>query len=156
MESVLDIHSAEVATTISGYIAKKLTKLSKCKECKASLMVHDNDLGDDSYLSLLLRGGLFVPSKILAEFVCSSFAILDYIEKDILSTTIPVRKSATYVLRKYGPNCEFTCEGHQDWGFTFATKVIINVYFNNKQKLAKDSVRKDTVNGFKKGRRSKI
>ena len=82
--------------------------------------------------------------------------MLDYIEKEILSTTIPVRKSATYVLRKYRPKCEFTCESHQDWGFTFATKFIINIYFNNKQKLAKDSVRKDTVNGFKKGKRSKI
>ena len=115
MERVLAIHSAEVATTISGYIAKKLTKRSQCEECKASLMVHDNDLGDDSYLSLLSRDGLFVPSQILAEFVCCSFAILDYIEKDILSTTTTVRKSATYVLRKYGPKCEFTCEGHQDW-----------------------------------------
>ena len=109
-----------------------------------------NDLDNDSHLSLLSRGGLFVPSKIFTEFVCSSFAVLDYIENDIRSTTFPVRKSATYVLRKYGSKCEFTCESHQDWGFTFATKIIINVYFNNKQKLAKDSGRKETVNGFKK------
>ena len=117
-------------------------------------MVHDNDLDNDSYLSLLSRGGLFVPSKTFPEFVCSSFAILGYIEKDISSTTFPVRKSAFYVVRNYG-KYEFTCENHQGWGFTFATKIIINVYFNNKQKLEKDSVRKYTVNGFKKRQRRK-
>ena len=81
-------------------------------------MVHVNDLGNNSYLYLLSRGGLLVPSQILPDFVCSSFAILDYIEKDISSTTFPLRKSATYVLRKYGSKCEFTCEDNQDWGFT--------------------------------------
>ena len=106
-------------------LLKKLIKRSKCEECKASVMVHANDLGNNSYLYLLSRGGL-VPSQILPDFVCSSFAILDYIEKDISSTTFPLRKSATYVLRKYGSKCEFTCEDNQDWGFTFATKIIIN------------------------------
>ena len=32
-ESILDDGSSEVTTTISGYIAKKLLKRSKCKDC---------------------------------------------------------------------------------------------------------------------------
>ena len=125
------------------------------RSCKACLKIRDNDLENDSYISLLSRGGLFVPSKTLAEFVCSIFTILDYIEKYISPLLIPVTKSTTCILRKYGPKCEFTCENHQEWGFTFATKIIINVFFNNKQKLEKGSVRKDTTIGFKKRQRSK-
>ena len=68
-ESVLDDDSSEVATTISGYIAKKFLKRSKCKDCETKLTVHDQDLQNDQYLTLLSRGGLFVPPKELAEFV---------------------------------------------------------------------------------------
>ena len=68
-ESVLDDDSSEVATTISEYIAKKLLKRSKCKDCEKRLTVHDQDLQNDQYLTLLSRGGLFVPPKELAEFV---------------------------------------------------------------------------------------
>ena len=155
IESVLDSQSAEVATTISGYVAKKLIKRSKCDDCKYKLKVNDNDLNSDSYLNLLSRGGLFVPSKSLSEFVCNAFAILDFIEKDISCLSIPVAKSGTYVLRKYGQQCEFTCDSHRDWGFTFATKIVINIFFNNKQNLSKDTVRKDSVIGFKKRQRTK-
>ena len=132
-----------------------MTKRSKCEDCKTSLIACDNDIENDSYLSLLSRGGLFVPSKSLAEFVCTSFAILDYIENAILATSVPVRKATTYVLQKYGPTCEFTCEEHKNWGFVFATKIVINIFYNNKQKLAADSVRKDAVCGFKKRHRDK-
>ena len=155
IESVLDNHSTEVAITISGYVARKLTKRSKCEDCKTSLIACDNDIENDSYLSLLSRGGLFVSSKSLAEFVCTSFEILDYIENDILAASVPVRKATTYVLQRYGPKCEFTCEEHKNWGFVFATKIVINIFYNNKQKLAADSVRKDAVCGFKKRHRDK-
>ena len=52
-ESVLDDDSSEVATTISGYIAKKLLKRSKCKDCEKKLIVHDQDLQNDQYLTVL-------------------------------------------------------------------------------------------------------
>ena len=54
-ESVLDDDSSEVATTISGYIAKKLLKRSKCKDCEKKLTVHDQGLQNDQYLTLLSR-----------------------------------------------------------------------------------------------------
>ena len=78
-ESVLDDHSSEVATTISGYIAKKLLKRSKCKDYEMKLTVHDQYLQNDLYLTLLSRGGLFLPKKELAEFVISCFAIYLFI-----------------------------------------------------------------------------
>ena len=79
-ESVLDDDSSEVATTISGYIAKKLLKRSKCKDCEKKLTVHDQDFQNDQYLTIVSRGGLFVPPKELAELVCSCFVILDFVE----------------------------------------------------------------------------
>ena len=47
MLRVLDDDSSEVATTISGYIAKKLLKRSKSKDCEKKLTVHNQDLQND-------------------------------------------------------------------------------------------------------------
>ena len=107
-ESVFDDDSSEVATTISGYIAKKFLKRFKCKDCEKKLTVHDQDLQNDQYLTLLSRGGLIVPAKELAEFVSSCLVILDFVEGDILSIG-QVTRSAMYVLKYCGPKCEFCC-----------------------------------------------
>ena len=45
---------------------------------------------------------------------------------------------------------------HENWGYYFGSKIIINIYFNNSQKLSKDSARKDVVTGFKKRQRFKL
>ena len=99
-ECSLDDKSSEVATSIAGYVAKKLKKRSKCSQCQTNLSVRDADVSEDSYLSLLSRGGLFVPSKRLSDFVCHSFAILDLLEKDLFSMSgaqKQVRDVASYV-----------------------------------------------------------
>ena len=95
--------------------------------------MNEDDLNNDAFLNILSRGGLFVPSNALAEFVCSQFAILDFVHSEIACLSIPERKSANYVLNCYGPSCDYVCENHSDWGFKFATKIVINIYFNNKQ-----------------------
>ena len=58
VESVLDENSAEVTT---GYAAKKLIKRSHCGSYKILLKAGDVDIF--TYLDVLSRGGLFVPSK---------------------------------------------------------------------------------------------
>ena len=58
VESVLDENSAEVTT---GYAAKKLIKRSQCGSYKILLKAGDVDIF--TYLDVLSRGGLFVPSK---------------------------------------------------------------------------------------------
>ena len=128
---------------ISGYIAKKLLKRSKCKDCEKKFTVHDQDLQNDQYLTLLLRGGLYVPPKELAEIVCSCFAILDFVDSGILSIG-QVTRSAMYVLKYCGTKCEFCCQYHLDRGVKFASKIVAHVYFDNKQKQAKDYVRKNS------------
>ena len=87
---------------------------------------------------------------MLADFTCSCFAVLDYTSKFIeKESAVPARTVAEYILDTFAPKIEFTCDIHKDWGFRFATKIIINIFFNNKQKIAADAVRKDAVVAFK-------
>ena len=66
-----------------------------------------------------------------------------------------VRKVATKVLDSYAPRAMFTCEKHVDWGQKFATKSIVNVFFNNQENVDNDTVRKDGVKEFKAPKRLK-
>ena len=100
--AVLDDDAREVATTISGYAAKKLIERNFCDLCKQSLASQEIDLENDSYLKLLSRGRLFVPSRQLANFVCGCFAILNFLEKEIVLLGMPVAKVATYTLKRKG------------------------------------------------------
>ena len=82
IEAVLDDDARTVATTISGYVAKKLINRSFCDLCKQNLTSAEVDLENNSSLKLLSRGGLFARSRRLAYFVCGCFAILDFFRKE--------------------------------------------------------------------------
>ena len=156
LELSLSPDSEEVAFTIAGYVTKKLSKRSKCNACKEGMVGNKND-NVPVYFELLSRGGLTIPSEPLAEYVSGAFAILDYadqfIEKDKSGTT--TRYAADAILKLYAPKSVFTCLNHTEWGYTFASKIIINIFYNNKQKLAGDKVRKDDLSAFKRRQRSK-
>ena len=96
-----------------------------------------------------------MPSKSLADFVCSNFAILDFVVTYIVALSLPVKTSATYVLRGYGPESDFTCVNHLDWGFNVATKVIVNIFFNSKQTVKGYCLDKESVTGFGKRQTTK-
>ena len=63
------------------------------------------------------------------------------------------RSLATFVLRCYGPESDFVSVSYLDWGFIFATKITVNIFFNNR--LSRDIVHKESVTGFKKCQRTK-
>jgi hypothetical protein len=148
--------SKEVAITIAGYIAKKLLKRFKCHQCRLCMIGNTNDLAANHYLNLLSRGGLIVPSSELAEFVEGAFAILDYtdefIQKEKCLTT---RDAAERILKLFAPKSIFTCCDHIELGHKFGARIIVNVFYNNKQKLSSDEVRKDAVISFKGKQRRK-
>ena len=159
--SILDLclspDSKEVAITIAGYIAKKLIKRFKCHQCSLCMIdANTNGLPSNHYLNLLSRGGLMVPSNALAEFVEGAFAILDYtdefIQKEKCLTT---RDAAERILKLFAPKSIFTCCDHIELGRKFGARIIVNIFYNNKQKLASDEVRKDAVISFKKRQRCK-
>ena len=116
------------------HVVKKLIKRSSCDLCKQTLASQEVDLENDSYLKLLSLSGLFVPSRQLADFVCGSFAILDFLEKEIILFGMPVAKVATNVLKRYGSFAHFSCNMYHGWSFKFASKIVVNIFFNNKQK----------------------
>ena len=76
-EASLCDDSAAVATTIGGYVARKLDERFSCKRCKKILLESD-DPRSSSYLDTLSRGGLITPSNPLCDFTCNAFAVLDY------------------------------------------------------------------------------
>ena len=51
------------------------------------------------------------------------------------------------------PKVDFSRNNPIEWDFTFATEPIINSFFNNKEKVNSDSVRKDSVAEFKWAKR---
>ena len=114
------------------------------------MVSNDSDKATDKeYFDLLSRGSLTVPSRQMAEFVCACFAILEYADQFIVknheSTT---RVSAEQVLGIYSPKYSFTCEKHIEKGLVFAIKIVVNIFYNNKQKISSDEVRKNTVECF--------
>ena len=68
------------------------------------LKAGDDETTNDAYLSILSPGWLLVPPKLFGDFMCSNFAILDF----VMALSLPVKISATYVLSCYGPKSDFT------------------------------------------------
>ena len=122
-EAALTDDSNEVATTIAGYIAKKLIKRPSCIICKSCLGSEKGINFENKYFDNLSRGGLTIPSSSLAEFVSNGFAILDSADEKITE----------YVLMKYSEPVRFTCEAHVEWGMKFSSRIITNIFYNNKQ-----------------------
>ena len=82
--------------------------------------------------------------------------ILDYTEDIVrIEAVSDVQGAYTRILDKFAPKTEVCCAKHTHWGLKFASKIIINTFFDNKQKVAADKVRKDSVVPFKKVKRTK-
>ena len=102
--------SDEVATTIAGYIAKKLIKRSGCIICKSCLVSEKGIHFENKYVNNLSLGGLTIPSSSLTGFVNNGFAILDSADETITAfDSVSTRTDAEYVLRKYSQPVRFTC-----------------------------------------------
>ena len=58
-------------------------------------------------------------------------------------------------LEKYSPDLAIGCDVHKKRNRKFLFKVIVNTFYNNKQKRAADTVRVESVKSFKKRQRNK-
>ena len=93
-------------------------------------------------------GGLTIPSSPLAEFLSNGFAILDSADEIITAfNSVSTRTAAECVLRKYSQPVRFTCDAHVESGMKFSSNIITNIFYNNKQKIAGDTVLMDIVSG---------
>ena len=74
-------------------------------------------------------------------------------ENIIHKSGLPCRKAAEMVLQRYLCLCvDFVCKAHSNWGVQLVTKIIVNVHYNNGQKIVSDSITKDDLCLLKKGR----
>ena len=107
------------------------------------------------YLDILNRGGLTKPSENLAEYVCSSFAILDTAHDILLRHNDIIRKAALTTIDTFQKQAIiFVCQQHEEWGRKKVNTIITNIFLNNEQKIETAQIRKDQVVAFK-SRRSK-
>ena len=157
LRSQLSDESREVALTIAGYIAKKLYKRSKCPHCHRRLIANTDDVSHSDYLKILSRGGLTCPSTGLSEFVSQVFSALDSISPILQkhSNDISIRKAAEIVLDKLFDQIVFMCDTHINLGKKWTLRTVVNIFYNNHQKISNDSVRKDQVKEFKSRQRKK-
>ena len=154
-EVALTDDSNEVATTIAGYISRKLIKRWSCIICKSCVVSEKGIHFENKYFNNLSLGGLTIPSSSLAEFVSNGFAILDSADVKITAFDSVSTQLLLNVLRKYSQRVRFTCKVHVKWGMKFSSKIITNIFYNNKQKIATDTLRMDVVSGFKSRQRFK-
>ena len=103
----------------------------------------------NEYLNILSRGGLTCPNPFLSEFVCHAFSILDFISPIVLKhSSIPTRSLSERILSKMFDTLDttnFTCQDHQDWGKKYTLRIIVNIFYNNQQKVSNDNVRKEQI-----------
>ena len=152
MEASLCKDSEEVARFIAGYAARNILQKTKCEEC-CSKMIPERENEAHGYLEILSRGGLIQPSAALSYATANCFALVDCISEKLPSSS--VRAFCKQALEKYAPQIESSCETHIDSNRKAVIRIVVNIYFNRKQKLAGDSVRKQQVIGFKKRQRNR-
>ena len=153
-EATLSSESEEVAYYIAGNIAKRITRDNNCEQCKIQLIGYtdDEDAPWNSYLLNLSRGGLTVPSREFFYFISNGYALLDLFEEHIGNSA---RHISLIALEKYCQNSAVGCQAHKEKNRRFSFKVIVNTFFNNKQKQSTDAVRQDAVKSFKQRQRRK-
>ena len=154
LTSCLSADSLEVSATVSAYIAKKINEKVQCDACTPHSISTDNAENiNNEYLLLISRGGLTVPTNIMANFVVHAFSALSISEKTIQKYPfITARNAAKHVLNEYLDSYCLSCIDHADIVKRVAAQCIINIY-NNKQKAEGDIPRKDNLKAFKKRQR---
>ena len=105
--------SREVGIYIAGYVVKKLKE--PFSDCCNGLLNGDSgaENPDFFYVQFLLRGCLTIPSTNLVNYVCTVFAILEFVDDLITKSGLPVRKAAEHVLIHCFQSFEtFACTAH--------------------------------------------
>ena len=112
---------------------------------------------DFSYFQILSRGGLTIPSINLVNYVCTAFAILDYLVDVITQFDLKLRMAAERILCHFssGNFDQYTCSIHESIVRCFCNRAAVNIFFNNKRKLPTNSAVADGAKAFKQRQREK-
>ena len=128
----------------------------RLSDCCNGLLTGDSGAEnlDCSYVQILSRGGLTIPSTNLVNYGCTAFAILEFMDDLITKSGLPVRKAAERVLIHCFQSFETSaCTTHEAIARKITNSTAVNIYFNNKRKICTDAVAADGVKTFKKRQR---
>ena len=128
----------------------------RLSDCCNGLLTGDSGAEnlDCSYVQILSRGGLTIPSTNLVNYGCTAFAILEFMDDLITKSGLPVRKAAERVLIRCFQSFEtFASTNHEAIARKITNSTAVNIYFNNKRKICTDAVAADGVKTFKKRQR---
>ena len=90
----------------------------------------------------------------MVNYLCTAFAILEFVDDVITKSGLPVRKATEYVLIHCFQSFEtFACTAHEAIARKITNSNAVNIYFNNKRKICTGSVAADGVKIFKKKQR---
>ena len=132
------------------YAVRKLIQRNKRDDCKQLCHASDDEKHqqENEYLNNLSRGGLFVPSFALRNYVSKCCAIIDVCHHLIKYSSLAERTAAELSLERNELPKTFLCSKHspQIW---IINRTVANVYFNNERKHLKGTKRKDEVRTFK-------
>ena len=93
------------------------------------------------YIEILSRGGLTVPSLNLANYVSTTFAVLDFSYGAVSKCGLSSRIAAETVLKHVFNSFQtFTYEAHESAGQTFTNCTTTNIYLNNQRKISTDAL----------------
>ena len=136
-ETTLTNKSEKVFFFIAGYVAKQLHIKTHCDICASRFSGCTTNVATGSYFDILTRGGLTISSLELSQYVSQFFALLNYTDKRVLQqcSNLPSRAAGQFILGYHCANVLFTCDYHTLWGGQIAQKIIVNIYFNYKQRL---------------------
>ena len=150
-ETTLTNKSEEVSFFIAGYVAKQLHTKMYCNVCASCFSGCTADVATGLYFDILTRGGLTIPSLELLQYVSQCFVVLNYTDKHVPQQcpNLPSCAARQFILHHHCASVLFTCDYHTAWGGQIAQKIIVNTYFNNKQKITNNSITKDAVVAFK-------
>ena len=139
----------EVGIYISDYIAKKI--MDRFEDCCIEYVVGEikEDDAYSAYLKIISRGRLTVPSHSLSNLYAKHLHCSTTSMK--LLTNIPARTACEYTsVNMLDSYQSISCLNHERKIQLFVSRVISNIFLNNKKKLSTDFVSVDTMKSFKK------
>ena len=125
---------------------EKDSEWSKCNSYTSSLIATIGKF-DNKYFNMLSQGNLIIPSPAITEFVSNDFAKICY-DKITTSQSIPTCCRIRTYWRNILKLSALHVKIHVEWGMHYSIKIIINIFYNNKQKISADSIRKDDIIKF--------
>ena len=148
----LSENTKHIVAYVSGYISHKLIQRCICETCLELLR---KDQMNNSYIEILNRGGLQLPSFLLYQYVEIAFCVLESFESQILASTLPTKIVMILLLEQVSVEWDsgFVCDIHATDYCMKVRSIVANLYLSGLSKEVSENTRKSQVDSFKARKR---